>query len=318
MFLVQAVPAPLHADQPAVGAPPPGRIAGLVRIANHARTLTRDAPLSEVKSFLTRAVLCPRRIAAHLEFVAAFQRHHGLAATGLRTAIPKPLKPYLTTGCPLPRRIALLHAHHRASAALPRAILHAVWGAEPLLVAHLTGVRGGHYGLWIEPAHHTRHEGEIALSFDELDPATGARMPLGRLTFLLGFDAASAPILMIGGLQGPRNAAAKAAIVTATRNLKGLRPKAALFLAAQAIAANCGCTAIHAVSNETHLINVRKQRARKRMTADYDAFWLERGGQLDGPLGYKMPLLAPDPKPFRADLVAAIAALFSAARAQAA
>jgi uncharacterized protein len=296
----------------------PGLIEGFLRIAQYARSLTRDAPLSEVKSFVTRAIWYPRIITAHLDFVASFQRKHGLGHFGLRTAVSKPLKPYLTAGCPLRRRIALLASHHRASTSLPHAILSAVWKGAPLLVAHLNGVRGGHYALWIEPAHHTRHEGEIALSFDELDPVTGARTPLGRLTFLLGFDATSAPILMIGGLQGPRNAAAKTAIVAATRNLKGLRPKAALFLAAQAIAAQSGCTTIHAVSNETHLINVRKQRSRKRMTADYDAFWLERGGQPDGPLGYTLPLLAPDPKPFRADIVAAVAALFSTARPQAA
>jgi hypothetical protein len=63
----------------------------------------------------------------------------------------------------------------------------------------------------------------------------------------------------------------------------------AVFVAASAFATASGATSLRAVSNRTHTINADAQYQRRKRHADYDAFWIERGGAPDD-WGFKIPL----------------------------
>ena len=66
----------------------------------------------------------------------------------------------------------------------------------------------------------------------------------------------------------------------------------AVFIAASAFAAACGVTSLRAVSNRTHTINADALYQRKKLHADYDAFWIERDGA-PADWGFKVPLDVP-------------------------
>ena len=63
----------------------------------------------------------------------------------------------------------------------------------------------------------------------------------------------------------------------------------AVFVAASALAKATGSQSLRAVSNRTYTINADAWYQRRKMHADYDAFWIERGGTPDD-IGFKMPL----------------------------
>jgi hypothetical protein len=77
----------------------------------------------------------------------------------------------------------------------------------------------------------------------------------------------------------------KRRIVTATRRLRGRRPKAAVLLA-------------------THVINEKAPSYRRRhFHTDYDAFWVERRGAPEPDFGFRLPLLPPRGKTDAAILI---------------
>jgi len=153
----------------------------------------------------------------------------------------------------------------------------------------LSGRKGGKYHLLLEPAAHCGREGEYAFTL-----AADDGFELAKLTFTLatGFTVGSGTQLLIGGLQGPSSffgAESKERIVSATRDLSGLRPKMAVFVAASAFAKFSGASSVLAVSNRTHTINGDAWYQKRRLVADYDNFWIERGG-LPIECGFQMPL----------------------------
>lgn len=93
--------------------------------------------------------------------------------------------------------------------------------------------------------------------------------------------------ILIGGLQG-RNTDTNRAILSAiTKEMHGLRPKALLVFALQECAKSWGVDSIRAVSNRLHIF--RSWRKKKKIHADYDAFWRESGGVLDADGFYALP-----------------------------
>jgi len=63
----------------------------------------------------------------------------------------------------------------------------------------------------------------------------------------------------------------------------------AVYLALAALAAHCKAS-IYAVSNDTHVINADAYYQRKKLKADYDAFWTELGGGAHA-YGFQLPVL---------------------------
>src|SRR5260221_8751038 len=87
----------------------------------------------------------------------------------------------------------------------------------------------------------------------------------------------------VGGLQSFKSPKQKERIISITRDLHGLRPKALLFFVLQQLVVAWGLDSIRAVSDSRHVY--RHYRKRKQVAMSYDEFWLECGGQL-GPDGF--------------------------------
>jgi uncharacterized protein VirK/YbjX len=255
------------------------------------RTREIAATISVVRAgfFFVRALRDPRSAGAWLMFLSAFERMRGLAPAPLQT-FAKPLGNYAVYRLSTSERVAMLRSHYSLIAMLlPATALSTIWSDSSVELGYLHGKRGQRYRLTLDPARYCYKEGE--LSFSLTDEADG--LELARLTFLImTLSGSGERALLIGGLQGPSShssAGSKTRIVAATRALSGLRPKMAVFAAASAFALATGSESLRAVSNRTHTINADAGYQRRKMHADYDAFWIERGGASDE-LGFKIPL----------------------------
>lgn len=286
-------------------APSPPRLRAILAIAGHLARYTRCVGLRKVRRVAIHAFLRPRRFAAWLDEIEAYRASRGLSEAGLHFLAWRPLKPWLRPGLGFERRLALSRAHHALIAeTLPPAMLERLWALHDVRLGEVRGRNGSAFELRLTRSIYP-HEGFLQLTFHRIDGLDGWTPPLARLTFSLAAtaDTGGRKALLIGGLQGGPREVSKTDVVAATRALKGLRPKAAVVLAAQALADCAGCEAILAVSDANHLINLRQKRTRIRKLADYDAFWRERGGAPDGWLGFELPLLAQDARPERRAIV---------------
>jgi uncharacterized protein VirK/YbjX len=130
-------------------------------------------------------------------------------------------------------------------------------------------------------------EGELAISLLSLT----TQELICTITFTIATYSSSTREIVIGGLQGHDFSDDKARIISITRSLKGLRPKALMLFALQQFAATWDCTALHAVGNTLHIYS--SARKRKDLAADYDAFWEESGGVLGENGFFTLPVIPP-------------------------
>jgi uncharacterized protein VirK/YbjX len=230
-----------------------------------------------------------RPTAAWLSFLEDFERQHGLPPAREETVL-RPLRNFAVHRLNVSQRIALLRGHYSIiSKTLPTWVVSSLWEGSEVLLGTLSGRKRGEYHLTLGPSAHCGKEGEYSFTLAAEDGCE-----LAKLTFTLTTDHPDGwgKALLIGGLQGPTSClgpGAKERIIQATRDLSGLRPKMAVFVAASAFAQALGATALIAVSNRTHTISADAHWQRRKLHADYDAFWIERGGQLIE-LGFLVPL----------------------------
>jgi uncharacterized protein VirK/YbjX len=223
-----------------------------------------------------------------MAFLTEFERQHSLSAARPET-VRKPLRNFAVHHLSSAQRVALLMSHYSITAkTLPACILSTLWSGSTVTVGSLTG-KNGKYLLTLGPDRHCGKEGEFTFTLAAEDG-----FDLAKLTFTFAVREEVTPerILLIGGLQGPSShlgASAKERIIKATRDLSGLRPKMVVFLAAEALALGAGAKALHAVSNLTHTINGDARYQRRKRYADYDSFWIERGGT-PTEWGFSIPL----------------------------
>ncbi|MCP8937376.1 VirK/YbjX family protein [Alsobacter sp. SYSU M60028] len=237
---------------------------------------------------VSRACLRPGPTAEWIRYLETAHERRALPYPS-RALLQKPLQPYLRHKLPTRERVRLLVSHYDALADLPTDIAKALWALDrPICLAMLSG-REAEYGLMLGRSNRTRQEGEACLWLEDL--ADG--VVLARLTFSI-VDLDGARVIAIGGLQGQQRGEDKARIVRATRRLSGLRPKAALLAATQALTVNVGACEIHAVSRATHVLNAKSRAYQRGVHADYDGFWRERGGAPHAALGFSLPV---DPLP---------------------
>lgn len=217
-------------------------------------------------------------MASWLRFIKHLE-HGGLSEAVSEQIILKPLRSFAVHGINLSDRISLLQDHYvLALKSFPPSILSSLLNGEEIEIGTLRGRKFGRYTLLLSPPRHCSREGELAFALIAKDG-----FELARLTFTLASDypGGIGRTLVIGGLQGPSSffgPTTKERIIEATRDLGGLRPKMAVFVAASALACSLGATHLFGVSNKTHTINADAPWQRKRRQADYDEFWLERGG----------------------------------------
>ena len=230
----------------------------------------------------TRAIAARGRVMrAFLFFCAvllaprAWQRWHQVLATTLAgwpdvlrfSLTQKVFRPFLRRRLSAAERIAIIDFHYRTLRPYLLPVFDDFDTWPGLRLATLTGKSGQGYDLFLTRAR--AKEGEMDLFLR--DPVTGAG--LAMLAVVLGQDAGRC-VLFVGGLRGVKPPQGKPEIVAATRDLHGLRPKAAVFEAACELAAWFGAEAIIAPSLANHITRWAGGEVRQ-IHADYDAFWAE-------------------------------------------
>lgn len=198
---------------------------------------------------------------------------------------------YFTMNRSVKERELLLETHYRLAALhLPETVLKALWDGRQTELCRVSGKKDN-YIVWLRRADQsgTRHEGEWTAGFECM--ASG--LQLCRITFILADTPQGGVAVAVGGLQGPAREVPKTALVSATRDLGGLRPKDAMVLVVAGLSSALGSSIVYAIDNDSHPINYRARRRRSRMLTDYDNYWRDRGGEPGGPFGFELPVKDP-------------------------
>jgi uncharacterized protein VirK/YbjX len=241
------------------------------------------------RMLLLRGMLFPISTATWLQFISSFMRIYGVTQVS-HHLLQKSLRSYVDRRWNAKYRVAKMIENYRLTRVLfDEKSLEAILTDHQVVLCELLGKKF-RYQISIALAYNARREGEFGIQFNEIDSET----PLARLTFLFCKDEQGRRIMMIGGLQGSPSNSPKHLIVTATRDLFGMRPKQCVLELVQYLAYAAKCKAIFAISNNNHAISGNAFAfLRHKVYADYDAFWRERGGKLTADGLYELPMLDP-------------------------
>ncbi|WP_161634511.1 DUF535 family protein [Mesorhizobium loti] len=277
--------------------------------------------LGQSRVFLTRFACKPVSFFKWFRFLSSFRRRHGLGCPHDDLLRKKPYK-FFALGLPGHRGFELLVDHFSLAAArLPRHLLEAAWRGRVIDIGQVTGRRDA-YALTMHLSVHsgTSHEGAFSIKLTRQSD----RLDLVRLSFILypldanpldanPLDAnplgvsrlgvsrlGASPLdtghytVAIGGLQGSKKPEAKRAVIDATRDLCGLRPKDAALLVMEGIAIGGGADHVLGVCDARHTINFLPSGKRAGKRADMDQYWIDRGGQEGGEFGFAIPVRSRD------------------------
>jgi uncharacterized protein VirK/YbjX len=241
-------------------------------------------PRKALRIYLLRSLLAPLTAARWTRFIRRLHADLGVRPPVARV-LGKPVRSYLHRDYSPRRRLALLLEHYRWMQNLfARDFVARICAGEALLVVGLRGRSGDDYGIFVcaSIVALMQREGELAFYFAK---GRDGEM-LCRVSLCLA-EVGGQLALVIGGVQGPRSVH-KRDIIAATRDLFGLRPKDATFLALRAMAKALEIGAVHAVSDDNHVLRRLQDKAK---FSRYDAYWAERGGAAGGPYGFVFPAL---------------------------
>lgn len=199
----------------------------------------------------------------------------------------KPVRPYLVSGLKPPQRSAAVIGHYTAAFHLLKteALVESHISSTRLLtlgtsVGEITVDLTGQQGLYREA------EWRLLASWNgRAITEMGLAIVDRRLLRVGGMG----PILWIGALK--TTAAGAHGLDDArilTRNLAGLRPKGLLLLVAQTLASSLKLSGVFAASNRGHVF-ATDFTLRRRISADYDSFWMESGGKRVQPTIFELP-----------------------------
>ncbi len=261
----------------------PRGLNAIAKVANYAITLARTDSLKKSIVFTWRTLVLWRKSLTWIEYLERYGRRTGLGAPPLEL-VRKSLATYFVHQNSIARTHALLVDHFEIAArAIRRETLEMLWTGEIVHLATIAGKHGAyHVALCRADQAGSRHEGELTVA------CSGPLLsePLCRMTFIFVRKPDGGLTLAIGSTQGTGQADGKQAIVAATRDLGGLRPKDAVLLTLKGLAHRIGADAVFAVANDSHVINRRRASRRKQMWTDLDSYWIDRGGVPGGPFGY--------------------------------
>lgn len=193
-------------------------------------------------------------------------------------------RPYLRKQVCMNRKLDWLCAHYGwMLARWPWAFVLRLYQQRQVELAVLTGDSGEHYRLLLQPTERCDKEGDLLLVLEHKTE------PLAFLSFTVHREG-DEWVANVGCLQGPCPSLGREAVKAATQDLHGLRPKQAVLTALCALTTGYGICHIHAVSNAGHIYQAKLRRS-KRISADYDSFWAEMGGELQGESFHLPPTL---------------------------
>lgn len=191
-------------------------------------------------------------------------------------------RPYLQQRLDAGSRWEILRQHYSfATEHFTAAALREMFIGAGVLLASLPAMEAGHFSLRLLYDNLFEKEGELSLVFYEEQK----QRPLFALTFCVSCCEPGRREIFIGGLQGYKGANPREYVVSITREMFGLRPKALLLFALQQCAALWNIRSLRAVSNQT-----RVHRSATSIKADYDEFWLDSSGQLEADGNFTLPV----------------------------
>ncbi|WP_460533942.1 VirK/YbjX family protein [Chitinimonas naiadis] len=181
-------------------------------------------------------------------------------------------RPYLRKKVCIKQKLEWLREHYGwMLAQWPWTFVLRLYQQRGIELACMTGDSGEHYRLLLRPTEQCDKEGDLLLALECNE------QPLAFLSFSI-HRCNDAWVANIGCLQGPRPELGREAVKLATQDMYGLRPKQAVLTALYALTSGYRIRQLHAVSNDSHIYQARMRR-NKRVSADYDSFWTEMGGQ---------------------------------------
>lgn len=216
-------------------------------------------------------------------FVDAFATARGLPPP--HDALLQPsLVIFLTRRVTPTDRLGLLMQHFRVAVRiLAPDIVRRLWLGDTIRLGDIAGKRGAYrIELLLACRCGGRHEGIFAIRLLRL--CDNLQLCTTKFVFVPG---PLGPTVVVGGLQGGRNA--KRAVIEASRDLGGLRPKEASLLVLQGLLAGSPCPYLFGVAHANHPSTTRHRRRRDRLHADMDGFWRERGGVAEPRFGFMLP-----------------------------
>ena len=192
-------------------------------------------------------------------------------------------RPYLTWTLNTQQRLEVLSHHYRfVLSQFSKNVLQDIYnpGGKPLV--ELEAEEIGTLQLCLECSGKQK-EGDLIISLRNKT----AGLMLASLSFSILKNETNRKEIFIGGLQGDQKAS-KEMVVSITRALYGLRPKALLVYALQQLAMDWGITHLRAVSDAQHVY--RHFQKRLEVAASYDEFWIDCGGKLGSDRIFDLPV----------------------------
>lgn len=228
--------------------------------------------ISRVK-YCARALLVPRLTREWFDILGApklaviVQNHPHIFSKLQRSYLDRSPGPW--------SRLQALKNHYRfVTLRLSDESVVGVYGSSGLVLTRIPLAESGSVELRLSYYDSLSKEGEMCVAVHDGD--TGGM--LAALSFCVTQYEPGPTEVFVGGLQGFTSAIQRERIITITRALHGLRPKALLLYALQQLAAVWQLDSIRAVSDSQHVY--RHYRKRKKVAMSYDGFWVESGGQL--------------------------------------
>jgi hypothetical protein len=191
-------------------------------------------------------------------------------------------RPYLTCNLSTRERLEALKEHYGfVTEQFSAEGMRSLYSKSGLVLASFPVKDAGQYELRLGCSRKEK-EGDLTVGFAKADLSGN----LATLSFSIWKYRNGHKEIFIGGLQGNRSVD-KEFIVTLTRGLHGLRPKALLVFVMQQLATCWKIPHLRAVSDTTHIY--RHFQKRKVVSASYDGFWLECGGILSADGMFDLP-----------------------------
>lgn len=231
-------------------------------------------------TYIARSVLHWREHAAWLAFLES-PAMAGLAMID-RTLTERYQHRYMNRHWSMMQRLAATHAHYAfAVRRFPSELFDSLYWQREVLVGRVILRDGSGLSLLLKAPTLRGREGELSIS---LTDDYGLQISYATISFV-----DDGRTVIIGCLQGAANNAGRDAIRELTRQSHGLRPKNLLLSMIRSLADSLGAERILGIGNEAHPF-----ASRKKIKADYDAFWLENDGVAVEQGFYAMPVREPE------------------------
>ena len=182
-------------------------------------------------------------------------------------------RPYLNRVLNTRQRLEILKQHYGfVAAGFPPPLRNEIYATPGKLLATIPVEKLGTLRLLLKCSHKEK-EGDLSIAIFHAETAA----EWFTLSFSISRYSASRREIFIGGLQSDK-VVSKEIVISMTRCLYGLRPKALLVFALQQLAVGWGVSSVRAVSNDMHIY--RHFYKRRHLSASYDEFWTDCGGRL--------------------------------------